>query len=286
MLKFSIGGHMKHILIAALKEIIAKIELSTDALQWLEGWIGDVKEKPSNEIIQEFETQQAKPKRPMTLYRGFNQGKYKSLDAMMKKEFGKVYEEGDSITIRSKDYSSWTKDQQIAEDFASKLFVGGRIHKKYNGFVVKAVISPNDMLCDPSKVKGILSSDVKEEKEIIIKPSTVKAYVHSVIRQKSEEPEDVIKYNKLKSPSYHFKKAIEFFEANNKEEEAGDNASSYLSLTKEYGEPAWGKKLAKENLMEAIKDWAMYGGHKKKKLVNLMLDGKYNPDYTFRTKKK
>lgn len=107
------------ILIAALTHIVAKkAYIGYDAVEWLEGWIMDVKDPPDQETIKAIEEaiEPVKPKRATSLYRGFNQGKYKTIKAMMKAEFGKVLKEGDSIELDSKDYVSWTKNSGVARD--------------------------------------------------------------------------------------------------------------------------------------------------------------------------
>lgn len=171
------------VLVAALKRIVAKkAYIGYEAVDWLEGWVSDVKDPPNKNIIEAIDDakEPVKPKIATTLYRGFNQGKYKTIKAMMKTEFGKILKVGDTIELDSKDYVSWSKSSKVAASFASRELQGGRITKTFEGFVVQAKVSPDDMFLEPGKIYGLdshLNADIKAEKEVIVKPGKIAAVV-------------------------------------------------------------------------------------------------------------
>jgi hypothetical protein len=182
----------RNILLVALANIIKaskKVYTGYDVIDWLESWVLSPgrKEPPSDAVLKDLNIEGVKPLKPMKLYRGFNQGNAKTIEQYMKKSFGKELKSGDIVTIHESGYSSWTKDIKIAKDFATKELMGGHLHKKYDGFVVSSTISPKDMLVEIAKVSGIdsaLAIDIREEKEIILKPVTLNATVVGVFKWK------------------------------------------------------------------------------------------------------
>lgn len=160
--------------------------LSYEAIDWVEGWISDIKNPPEAEIREELDKAALKPKGTATLYRGLSQGEYKSLQAMMKKEFGKLYQLSDHITLTTKGLTSWSKTREGAALFAYGKTLGGVLQKRLQGFVVEAKIKPDQILLDITKVKGInsaLKEDVRQEKEIIVLPGTIQGKIVSISKQ-------------------------------------------------------------------------------------------------------
>lgn len=160
-------------------------DFDSDTVLWLEGWVLQSQEKPTNKILKDLDRKELKLAKAITLYRGYNQGKKKTLEQYMKETFGKVLTRGDVISLNQTELFSWTKSQDVAVDFATREQYGFR--ERIDGFVVKMQAQPQQVLLDLTKMTRVLPElrqDIMFEKELILKPGNYSATVLDVYRWK------------------------------------------------------------------------------------------------------